>query len=1170
MTLLSLLHSSLRQHARVHAAVILGIAAATAVLTGSLLVGDSVRGSLRDLALAGLGRLDYAIISPHFFRQQLADEVAQLPVVREAGDQVVPAILLQGNLKCRASERLATQVQVLGSTEAFWKLDDTAETRAIAPGEVILNQPLADELSAKVGDQVIFRLPLADRIPPDSPLGRKVDTLRRIELTVKEIIPAAGLGRFTLFPAQQAPRNAFVNLQSLQGRNRPAAAGEINALFVATSNAPTGASLTPAEFVAQFEKQFRPQLVDFGLQLDAIQYQLGDETFTRGFQLSSKRMLLEPEVVRAALAAWKSDGALPVYTYLANTIAANGKQIPYSTITAVDSTEALGPTWLDRDGHPIGPLAENQIVLNDWAAADLGIDAQPGAEVSVTFFAPETTHGEAQEHTATFQLAGIVALTPPAAPARNGAAVRFAATPTPATDASWTPEVEGITDKDMRDWDAPFPYDSSRIRGQDDDYWNEYHTTPKAFISLAAGKKLWGSRFGDTTSIRVPYRDGLTAEALAARLVLDSAKLGLALQPVRAQALLAAGGTTQFEQLFLGFSFFIIAAALMLTAILVRLGLEQRASEIGVLLAGGWSQRRVRRLFASEGAVLALIGGALGVVGGIVFCKAMLLALSSPRFWLDAIGAPFLQFHFTSASLIIGFASGALISLAVIAFGLRQLRRASVRALLGGQMTSAGLVTRRRVRGSRAIAIVALTAALAIIAAAGRLSGEAQAGAFFGGGALVLVALLTAAWGELRREPTSDVSRFTLGRLAWRNAARRPGRSVSTIGLVAAAAFLIVALSAFRLNPAEELSQRTGGSGGFTLLAESDQPIYPDLNTEAGRAELSLANLRPAEFFAFRVQPGDDASCLNLYQAAKPRVLGVQQRLMERGGFAWAGSAATTEAERANPWLLLHQDLGKTSAGAPIIPIVIDQATAIYSLHLSGIGAMYEMRDASGAPITTQVVGLLKNSVLQGAILMSEANFTRTFPETAGYRFFLIEVPGAFPGGVRETFVSGNDPAFEVTRDLEAALEDYGFDVVTTRDRLTQLMAVQNTYLATFQSLGGLGLLLGTFGLAAVQLRNIFERRGELALMRAAGFARRRLAALVLLENGVLLGGGLLVGALAAVVVVLPHWLSGGAAPPIAGLIAILGAVALVGALVSVLAVRAMLHSPLLASLRGE
>ncbi len=131
-------------------------------------------------------------------------------------------------------------------------------------------------------------------------------------------------------------------------------------------------------------------------------------------------------------------------------------------------------------------------------------------------------------------------------------------------------------------------------------------------------------------------------------------------------------------------------------------------------------------------------------------------------------------------------------------------------------------------------------------------------------------------------------------------------------------------------------------------------------------------------------------------------------------------------------------------------------------------------------------------------------------------------------------------------------------------------MSIQNTYLATFQSLGGLGLLLGTFGLAAVQLRNIFERRGELALLRAEGFATRRLSAMVMLENAALLFGGLAIGGLAALVVVAPHWISGGAAPPWVSLLATLGAVAVVGGLVSLLAVQAMLKSPILPALRGE
>jgi ABC-type antimicrobial peptide transport system permease subunit len=131
-------------------------------------------------------------------------------------------------------------------------------------------------------------------------------------------------------------------------------------------------------------------------------------------------------------------------------------------------------------------------------------------------------------------------------------------------------------------------------------------------------------------------------------------------------------------------------------------------------------------------------------------------------------------------------------------------------------------------------------------------------------------------------------------------------------------------------------------------------------------------------------------------------------------------------------------------------------------------------------------------------------------------------------------------------------------------------MAVQNTYLTTFQSLGGLGLLLGTFGLATVQLRNVLERRGELALLRAAGFRRARLALLVMLENAALLVGGLGVGVLAALIAILPHLLQGGAAIPWGTLTVTLSIVLLVGLAAGMSAVRATLRAPLLPSLRGE
>ena len=60
-------------------------------------------------------------------------------------------------------------------------------------------------------------------------------------------------------------------------------------------------------------------------------------------------------------------------------------------------------------------------------------------------------------------------------------------------------------------------------------------------------------------------------------------------------------------------------------------GLEQRLNEIGLLLALGFSPSQVRRMFLLEGAGLALIGGILGTVGGLLYAASMIWALSVTR-----------------------------------------------------------------------------------------------------------------------------------------------------------------------------------------------------------------------------------------------------------------------------------------------------------------------------------------------------------------------------------------------------------------------------------------------------------------------------------------------------------------------------------------------------------
>ena len=113
---------SLKHYRGMSASVALGAAIATAVLTGALVVGDSVRGSLRDITLERLGAIDQALVSARFFRGQLASALASASEV-----QVVPATLLAGTAVHAQSRARASRIQLVGAAPA----------RALAPPAVL-------------------------------------------------------------------------------------------------------------------------------------------------------------------------------------------------------------------------------------------------------------------------------------------------------------------------------------------------------------------------------------------------------------------------------------------------------------------------------------------------------------------------------------------------------------------------------------------------------------------------------------------------------------------------------------------------------------------------------------------------------------------------------------------------------------------------------------------------------------------------------------------------------------------------------------------------------------------------------------------------------------------------------------------------------------------------
>jgi ABC-type antimicrobial peptide transport system permease subunit len=1112
-----LIKRSLAYYWQTNLVVVLGVAIAVSVLAGALLIGESVRGSLRDLSSQRLGKTDDLISSASFFREQLAADLEQRGQFAADGIGVTcPMIALEGVVVHEPSKRRASGVKVYGVDERFWKFNGVAGVSIPENQNALVSQSLASELGSSPGDSLLLRIEKPSDIPVESLHGRKEDPGKTIRLRVASVLGTESLGEFSLQPQQSTVRTVFVKLSFLQQELEQN--GRVNTILVGG----TQPEQQPKSIATLLKN--KATLDDLGLKLRTINEQT--------ISLESNSKIINEHVITAANNAANalSLRTVPVLSYLANSISSGERSTPYSLVTALDNET------LAKLAKPQGQTSSNPpIILNEWIARDL--DVKPGDTVSLEYYLWHE-NGRLETKKADFQLAAIVPIAGLAA------------------DRNLVPDYPGITEsEDMSAWDPPFPIDLDRVRKQDEDYWHQYRATPKAFIPLSTAQSLWQTRFGKLTSIRIESPSGqLTPETLnnyseSLRKSLDPALIGFQVVPVRDQGQAASRGATDFGEYFLYFSFFLVVAALMLTTLFFKLGIEQRAREIGTLQAIGFSDSGIRRLFLVEGTLLAGIGSLLGLVGAIAYAALLMYGLRT--WWVGAVGTTALTLHVSWVSLVIGVVGGVVAAVVCIYFTLWRLGRSSTRSLLMGFVEDVSDKAKAPRRG-KLLGLVFTVSGIALLTA-GALQLIPRVAAFFGGGVILLVAgvLFLSSWLKRSKRPVIQGSGWwTIARLGFRNATYRPARTVLCITLIASAAFIIVAVDAFRRS-STTATDRKSGTGGFPLLAESLLPIVHDANTPEGRDSLNLGNNDPAlkdvYFVNLRLRPGDDTSCLNLYQPRNPKIVAPPQSFINDNRFTFQSSIAGAAEEQNNPWLLLDRQLEN---GA--VPVIGDANSLTYVLHLK-VGDELVVDGANG-PIKLRVVAALSDSIFQSELLMSEKNFLRLFPAEEGYRMFLIDAPNALA----------------VSTTLEDRLSDFGFDVVATDERLANFHRVENTYLSTFQMLGGLGLALGTLGMAAVLLRNVFERRRELALLRAVGYNSSHFAAMVITENVLMLCCGLAVGFVCALLAIAPVLFERGGRLPNISLGLLLLAVLLSGAIASLVATLAALRSPLLPALRAE
>jgi putative ABC transport system permease protein len=894
-------------------------------------------------------------------------------------------------------------------------------------GQCLPNAELADALNGLKPDQpLLLALPRPGDLPSEAVFARRgfQDVTTNLRARVRDIAAGRDMaGLFSLAGSQRAPRNVWVNLRQLQSAlEQP---GRANLLLL-----PARAGLDPRQGLAQLTQAVRAvvTLDDLGLSLDRH----GSEVV-----LNSRTTFLNHAIAEAAERAAASLSLTPrgVSVYLANQVVRedDGRKLHYCMMAGISALPGL-------------TLGADEIAVNQWTADQLGL--RLGDRVRLDYYV-RRPNGDLEEVRSdrpgvglTFRIAAILPMT------GYGA------------DPSLTPVYPGLTDAPtISQWDPPagLRIDKTLVTKDDEHYWDQHRAAPKLFLNLDTARKLWGGVFGDLNSLRLPadHADRFAAELLRQ---IDPAAAGLAFQPIKAMQMAAAESGTDFGGLFLGFSFFLLAAALLLVAMLFRLGIEQRARQLGLLGALGFAPGRVLRLCLADGVLLAAAGTAIGVPLGLAYTALMLHGLRTV--WQTAVGTQAIDLAITPITLTAGAGAAILAALAAIVWGARIIRRVEAARLLAGALTSD---TRLRPpgRAGRAAVGAALLSAF-VLFGAGLWQGTDML--ILAGGSVLLIGLLAALARWLGQTHDRTRALLTIEALGARNAARHRGRSVLTAGLIAFAAYTLVTTAAFQHPPAEDEWATDTGTGGF-------HPLW------------SACTFVPLTAWA-----GQDASCLNMTRPDRPTILAVPPSLQQPATFRFKSQLRPA----ANPWLLLDEE----ADGA--VPIIADAESAQYILQLK-LGQTLALTDQLGRPRQLRLVATLDGSIFQGELLMSRRFFHELFPSQGGFQRLLVRTP---PGEVEAA-----------RRLLQSELEDYAITIERTAGRLAAYHEVANTYLRTFQTLGSLGLLLGTVGLAVVLLRTLVERRAEMALLAALGFAPLRRLRLVLAENAFLLVAGLAIGA---------------------------------------------------------
>jgi putative ABC transport system permease protein len=806
--------------------------------------------------------------------------------------------------------------------------------------------------------------------------------------------------------------------------------------------------------------------------LDIINLKLRNIESQNKVELISDRVFIEDTILN--ILQKNNFQPEPQFTYLINSIRTNQKFTPYSFVSALSHYEGY-------------QLNNNEIIINSWLADDLG--AKTNDTVYLEYYTLETFR-KLEEKSTAFVV-------------KNSIDIKgFAA------DSLLMPAFEGLKGVDKcSDWDTGIPMDYSKIREKDEAWWKQYRGTPKAFISYTKAVELWGMNFGNTTAIRFNSQTDTTKLKLTLLNSLQPSNVGFNVYDIKKNASWSANNSVDFAQLFLALSFFLIFATFLLSGLLFSMLLIQRKKELGIYRSIGLSQRTMYRIFFSEGMLNATVSSIVGVIVGILLSNMVLLFLNS--IWNDIVRTNSIQLFVNSNTLLIGFMSNCIITCIVTYFILNNYLKKQVNELNKNIRIHEGKQTAMNITTSRLIASVSTSIIIGLILFSATNKLYQNSSVFLTIGFLLLVSL--SAWFaffllKIRNSKEPLTSAF---RLALRNLSFNVDRNLVIVSILAIGIFIVISTGSNRVNFKRNADKHSSGTGGYNFFIETNLSVNVDLSSSDGRENLGIdSDIKDITVVQMLKYTADDASCLNLNRIIRPSVLGINPELFNhRKAFSFIGS--TTK----NPtWEMLNQPLSKNC-----IPAVADQNVITWGLGKS-IGDSILSTNELGDSIYFVLVGGLESSVFQGNILISKQNFIKHFPTISGSKIMLIDVNG--------------EQAEKLKDNLESVLKNYGADIQSASDRLEMFNSVTNTYLDIFLALGGIALIIGTFGIAIIIVRSIHSRKSQYAMMQAIGISKKIIRKISTIEFSIILFAGISIGLISSIVASLQNFITANANLP--------------------------------------